>query len=155
MPKRLQVQQLADEDLDVAEEGDEEAELREEVSEGTSLSESESESVSESEMLARDMWVARRSTEEALYCSRAIVRVSWGRLGRGHLIWDGDKERPLGMCSLVRRVCLWLLWLELWDLDDGAGAAGVALLEGISRMLSLRPVVGSVVDSRAGSWETW
>lgn len=50
---------------------------------------------------------------------------------------------------------MWLLWLELWDLDDGAGAAGVALLEGISRILSLRPVVGSVVDSRAGSWETW
>jgi hypothetical protein len=75
-------------------------------------------------------------------------------LGRGHSIFEGESERPLGMCSLVRRECL-LLLLECFE--DGAGAEGAEedFAEGMSRMLSLRPVVGSVVDSRAGSWETW
>lgn len=151
MPKRLQVQQLVDEDLEdeVADDGEEDPllrELREDVSDGTS----ESLSLSESES---SMWVepkrcVRRSTEEALYCSRVIVRVSWGRFGRGHSIFEGDNERPLGMCSLVRRVCL--LWP--WEREDSAGAGGAEDFAcGMSRMLSLRPVVGSVVDSRAGS----
>lgn len=150
MPYLLQVHALVDEDLDDAlvDDGDEEALLREDVSEGTSLSESLSLSLSDSSR-AFPSRLARRSTEEALYCSRVIVRVSCGRLGRGHLICEGDKERPLGICSLVRRVCL----LLECDFEDGAGAtAGPGdFPDGMSRMLSLRPVVGSVVDSRAGS----
>jgi hypothetical protein len=81
MPKRLQVQQLVDEDLEdaLAEDGEEEPllrELREEVKEGTS----ESESLSLSS-LSESSWVlprrlARRLTEDALYCSREIVLVS-------------------------------------------------------------------------------
>lgn len=147
--------QQEDEERDDALEGDDEALLRLEVSEGTSLSESLSLSLSE-EMRVEPRRLLRRSTDDALYCSRAMVRVSWGRLGRGHLICEGDSERPLGMCSLVRRLCL--LLLLLWcDLDDGAGAgAGAdALADGMLRMFSLRPVVGSVVNSRAGSCETW
>jgi len=163
MPNRLHVQVPAEEERDVAllEDGDEVAELREEVRDGTSLSlpESLSEAEEGEERRVELMREVRRSTEDELYCSRVIVRVSWGRLGRGDLIWEGERERPLGMCSLVRRECLW--WLEgvevegAWDLDDREGAGGKPLLEGISRMLSLRPVVGSVVDSLAGSWETW
>jgi len=156
IPKRLHVQQLADEGRDdvLAEDGDEEPllrELRDEVRDGTSepLSLSLSESIR-----ALPSRLARRSTEDALYCSRVIVRVSCGRLGRGHSIFEGESERPLGMCSLVRRECLLLEWP--CDREDGAGAEGVGDFPGgMSKMLSLRPVVGSVVDSRAGSWETW
>ena len=50
----------------------------------------------------------------------------------------GETPRPLGMFCEARRV---------WD--DLAGAA--AALDGMSMMFSLRPVVGSVVWSLAGS----
>jgi hypothetical protein len=40
--------------------------------------------------------------------------------------------------------------LEEDDLDDLLDLSG-----GTSRMFSMRPVVGSVVESWAGSWETW
>jgi hypothetical protein len=47
-----------------------------------------------------------------------------------------------------------------WRLEDWWAAAAeceadAALAPGMSRMLSLRPVVGSTVNSRAGSCETW
>jgi 3-deoxy-D-manno-octulosonic-acid transferase len=44
--------------------------------------------------------------------------------------------------------------VRLESAEAGALAA-VGLPEGMSRMLSLRLVVGSTTDSRAGSWETW
>jgi hypothetical protein len=74
----LQVHALVDEDLEVAlvEDGDEEALLREEVSEGTSLSESLSLSSLSLSSCALPRRLASRSTEEALYCSRVMVRVS-------------------------------------------------------------------------------
>ena len=66
------------------------------------------------------------------------------------MIWEGDRERPLGMLAEARRECRF----------DAAGAgaaaaAGADLAAGMSRVLSLRPVVGSVTESRAGSCETW
>jgi hypothetical protein len=67
----------------------------------------------------------------------------------GLLICEGEIPRPRGNSLEYRRE------LRL---------AGSAVLEdrleldfpaGTSRMLSLRPVVGSTTDSCAGSWETW
>lgn len=77
-------------------------------------------------------------------------RVSWGRWGLGATMRSGDRPRPLGMDAVETRRD-WLL-----DLVAGwADAAGLDVRPGISMMFSLRPVVGSVVWSLAGSCETW
>jgi hypothetical protein len=106
--------------------------------------------------------------------------VAWGEIGIGDLICETERGRPLGMSTaklsrgdsrreedecfsrdeecfeewededLLDEECLEELEL-LWDEDD--------LLEdfsrGTSRMFNTRPVVGSVVEETAGSWETW
>ena len=59
---------------------------------------------------------------------------------------DGDRPRPLAM-ALEARLSPWVV------ARGGCGSGGFGVL-GTSRILSLRPVVGSVVDGRAGSWET-
>lgn len=76
-------------------------------------------------------------------------RVWCGRSGFGETICEGEMERPLGIeAALVRR--LWRDDDACWDDDDED-----FVFPGMSRMLSLRPVVGSVVWSLAGSCETW
>lgn len=93
------------------------------------------------------------------YCVLMTCRVWWGRSGRGAMILEGDRERPFGIEAtdevLIRRL---LSRADEWR-DDFSGREELVdeflVLPGMSRMLSLRPVVGSVVWSRAGSWDTW
>jgi hypothetical protein len=50
-----------------------------------------------------------------------------------------------------------LLEEDLDDLEDEDDLEDFSLLEedGTSRIFKIRPVVGSVVEAWAGSWETW
>jgi hypothetical protein len=107
--------------------------------------------------------------------------VACGVSGFGDWILEIDKGRPLGMSTARLRLsrldsrreeedecfsprlewCLddflsfsddedfeeWLLEDDLWE-DD-------FLSLGTSRMFRTRPVVGSVVEDCAGSWDTW
>jgi hypothetical protein len=62
-------------------------------------------------------------------------------------MFEGDIARPFGIDAvLIRRECRSEEDRELWwdELDD-------LVLPGMSRILSFRPVVGSVVWSLAGS----
>jgi hypothetical protein len=100
--------------------------------------------------------------------------VAWGVTGLGDWIWEIDKGRPLGMSTerlrlsrrdsrrevdecLSRELCLVEDRLSEECLDEDEVLED--LLEdfsfGTSRMFRTRPVVGSVVDDCAGSWETW
>jgi len=104
--------------------------------------------------------------------------VACGEIGFGDLIWETERGRPFGisMAKLSRRdsrreeeeecledeECLdededlleeeCLEELELLDerLEDFSDFS-----LGTSRMFNTRPVVGSVVEETAGSWETW
>lgn len=161
MPYRSHVQQLLPEEtLD----GDDELVDRE-VRDGTSepeSSESNSDSSSSEIEVAEEAglmaWRAKRvdnaSSVALSYCVWITSRVWYGRFGLGATILEGEMERPLGMdCELTRR-CSRLVPEEredeLCDVDED-----LEDLLGMSRMLSLRPVVGSVVWSLAGSCETW
>jgi hypothetical protein len=67
------------------------------------------------------------------------------------MILEGESERPLGMeAVLMRRLCR-----SDEERDDVCWVDEDFVFPGMSRMLSLRPVVGSVVWSLAGSCETW
>jgi len=103
--------------------------------------------------------------------------VAWGEMGVGDFICETERGRPFGMSTdmlsrrdsrreedecfsrdeecfeecededLLDEECLEELELELlWDEDFSLGT---------SRMFNERPVVGSVVEETAGSWETW
>jgi len=68
-------------------------------------------------------------------------------MGIGCLMSDGETGRPLGMLIDRRRAS-----------REGFGWETVPPAEptiGTSRMLSVRPVVGSLVELCAGSCETW
>jgi hypothetical protein len=110
------------------------------------------------------VWRAKREESESRvdlsYCVLITWRVWCGRLGRGAMIWEGLRERPLGMEAVLMR--------REWRDDDDDEEEECADedeeeddeeddfdLPGMSRMFSLRPVVGSVVWSFAGSCETW
>jgi len=100
--------------------------------------------------------------------------VAWGATGFGDLIWETERGRPLGISVAVsrrdsRRVldeCFSRLELcledrslsdeECFDEDDDLDDDLCDdFSDGTSRMFKTRPVVGSVVDDWAGSWETW
>jgi hypothetical protein len=99
--------------------------------------------------------------------------VACGATGFGDLICETESGRPLGISTAElsrrdsRRVedeeCLDLRSLsddECFDDDDeDEDVLDDDLCEdfsdGTSRMLRTRPVVGSVVEDWAGSWETW
>jgi len=119
------------------------------------------------------------STVGAAKLDWRMCLVAWGEIGFGDLICETERGRPFGMSTdalsrrdsrreedecfsrdeecleewededLLDEECLEELEL-LWDED---------LLEdfslGTSRMFNERPVVGSVVEETAGSWETW
>jgi hypothetical protein len=108
--------------------------------------------------------------------------VACGVIGFGDLIWETERGRPFGMSTLKlsrrdsRRdeddeclsredeECFDDEWEE--DFEDEECLEDELLLDedlweeedfslGTSRMFNTRPVVGSVVDACAGSWETW
>jgi hypothetical protein len=105
--------------------------------------------------------------------------VACGVIGLGDLICETERGRPFGMSTvkLSRRdsrreeddeclsredECLDEEWEEDFDeecldeellLDEDLWEEDFSL--GTSRMFNTRPVVGSVVDDWAGSWETW
>jgi len=111
------------------------------VSEGTSESSSE-ESSSESMFCS-----AKRRLSSSRVVLSYWVLMTWrvwpGRWGLGAAMREGERERPLATLAVETR-------RDLRSAEDDE-----VLAAGMSRMLSLRPVVGSVVCSLAGSWETW
>jgi len=139
------------------------------VEDGQSKSESSSSSrvVSEKRLVRSATVTASRVP----YSVSRIALVACGEIGFGDWICEMERGRPLGMSveaarasrredeeeclledlsDLLEEECLLEDLLEdLEDLSD--------LLEddGTSRMFKTRPVVGSVVDAWAGSWETW
>ena len=116
------------------------------TSESASLSNSDS---SESSMVA---WLKRDVSFAIVAGSYSVVtiwRVWFGLMGVGETILDGERARPLGISELTRRECRLVLLLLV------AEAAEPDVVPGISRTFSFRPVVGSVVNSLAGSCETW
>ena len=120
------------------------------VSDGTS--ESPSLSNSESPEPSRVAWLKRDISFAIVAGSYSVVticRVWFGLIGVGETILDGGRARPLGISELTRRECRLVLLLLV------AEAAEPDVVPGISRTFSFRPVVGSVVNSLAGSCETW
>jgi hypothetical protein len=117
------------------------------VRDGTSesLSESKYESselVDEAgEMDCRENLLVRASSVALSYWVLMTWRVWCGRSGRGATILEGESERPLGIEAVLMR--------RDWRFDEerscGADEDDVLVFPGMSRMLSLRPVVGSVV----------
>lgn len=98
------------------------------------------------------------------YSVSRIALVAWGEIGFGDWIWEIERGRPLGMSVLAARAsrreedeeCLLEELLLEEDLDDLEDEDDLDDLEdGTSRMFKTRPVVGSVVEAWAGSWETW
>lgn len=103
------------------------------------------------------------------YSVSRIALVACGETGFGDCIWEIERGRPLGMSVLAARAsrreedeeCLLeeeelLLEEDLDDLEDEDDLEDLSLLEedGTSRIFKTRPVVGSVVEAWAGSWET-
>jgi hypothetical protein len=110
--------------------------------------------------------------------------VAFGEIGFGDLIWETESGRPFGMsrAKLSRRdsrreeeECLLSRDEECLEEDEECLEEDEDLLDeeclelelelfderledfslGTSRMFNTRPVVGSVVEETAGSWETW
>jgi hypothetical protein len=140
-------------------------ELREEpVEDGQSKSESLSSSrVVSEKRLVRSATV---TVSRVPYSVSRIALVAWGEIGFGDCIWETERGRPLGMSVEAARAsrreeeeeCLLEDLSDLLeeDLDDLLEDLEDLLEEdGTSRMFKTRPVVGSVVDAWAGSWETW
>jgi hypothetical protein len=148
IPYRSHVQQLLPElTLD-----GEELLVERDVSDGTdSLSESIYESSSDNDeaddagdIVCRANLLVNASSVALSYCVAMTWRVWCGRSGLGAIILEGESERPLGIeAVLIRRECRFELECEERSFDDEDEE--LLVLPGISRMLSLRPVVGSVV----------
>jgi len=140
-----------DDPLDT-DEGDELLDDRE-VSDGTS--ESSSLSKSESSESSRVAWLKRDVSLAIVAGSYSVVticRVWFGLMGVGETILDGERARPLGISELTLRDCRLVLVAEV---REAGAAAERDVAPGTSRTFSFRPVVGSVVNSLAGSCETW
>ncbi len=99
------------------------------------------------------------------YSVSRIALVACGETGFGDWIWETERGRPLGMSVLAARAsrreeeeCLLeevLLEEDLEDLEEEDDLDDLLDVDGTSRMFKTRPVVGSVVEVWAGSWETW
>jgi hypothetical protein len=142
-------------------------ELREEpVEDGQSKSESSSSSkVVAEKRLVRSATVA---ASRVPYSVSRIALVACGEIGFGETIWETERGRPFGISVEAARAsrreeeeeCLLeeedLLEEDLDDLSDLLEDLEDLLeVDGTSRMFKTRPVVGSVVEAWAGSWETW
>jgi hypothetical protein len=111
---------------------------------------------------------------KAPYSVSRMCLVACGEIGFGDTIWETERGRPFGMSVARARdsrrddeECLDEEELEclddeedlLEDLCEEEEDFEEDLREeesdGTSRMFKTRPVVGSVVESWAGSWETW
>lgn len=131
--------------------------LRELVSEGTSepLSESDSDSLSSESLKSV---AARRALSASMlgFMKRSCTtcRVACGLVGKGDWICDGERERPLGTWTELRRECPLDVEVEKRLDVRSLPVSGWLLEKGMSRMFSFRPVVGSTTDSLAGSCET-
>jgi len=142
-------------------------ELSEEpVEDGHSKSESSSSSrvVSEKRLVRSPTVTASRVP----YSVSRIALVACGEIGFGDWICETERGRPLGMSVEAARAsrreeeeeCLLEDLSDLLEeeclLDDLLDDLEDLLDEdGTSRMFKTRPVVGSVVEAWAGSWETW
>jgi len=163
IPYRSQ-EQLEQSEPEETEDGEEESEREERLEpaeEGGSESYSSSSSMEASEK--REVMSATVVALRVPYSVSRMSLVAWGEIGFGDAIWETERGRPFGMSfemEVSRRAsrreeeeCLELEEdledLEEDDLED--------LLEedGTSRIFRTRPVVGSVVEAWAGSWETW
>jgi hypothetical protein len=106
------------------------------------------------------------------YSVSRMSLVACGEIGLGDWICEMESGRPFGISverardsrreeCLLEEECLSLLEEEDLDEDLWEDDLEEDLLEeedledGTSRMFKTRPVVGSVVESWAGSWETW
>jgi len=101
------------------------------------------------------------------YSVSRIALVACGEMGFGDWICDMERGRPFGMSVLAARAsrreeeeeCLLeeevLLEEDLDDLEEEDDLDDLLEADGTSRMFKTRPVVGSVVEAWAGSWETW
>ena len=76
-------------------------------------------------------------------------------MGVGETILDEERARPLGISELTRREYRLVLLLLVAEVREAGAAAEPGVALGTSRKFSFRPVMGSVVDSLAGSCETW
>jgi len=105
----------------------------------------------------------------APYSVSRIAFVACGETGFGETIWETERGRPFGMSVEAARAsrredeeCLLeeddLLEEDLDDLSDlleDLEDLSDLEVDGTSIMFRTRPVVGSVVEAWAGSWETW
>jgi hypothetical protein len=104
------------------------------------------------------------------YSVSRMCLVACGEIGFGDWIWETERGRPFGMSvarardsrreeeeCLLELECLSLLEEDLDDdlCEDDFEDLRSDLSDGTSRMFRTRPVVGSVVESWAGSCETW
>jgi hypothetical protein len=102
------------------------------------------------------------------YSVSRITLVACGETGFGDCICDMERGRPLGMSVLAARAsrreeeeeCLLedeelLLEEDLDDLEEEDDLDDLLEADGTSSIFKTRPVVGSVVEACAGSWETW
>jgi hypothetical protein len=119
-------------------------------------------------MVVSEKRLVRASTVAASrvpYSVSRMVLVACGEIGFGLWIWEMERGRPLGMSVVAARAArreeeeeflLEEVLLEE-DLEDLEEEVLEDLLEadGTSRMFKTRPVVDSVVEAWAGSWETW
>ena len=76
-------------------------------------------------------------------------------MGVGETILDEERARPLGISELTRREYRLVLLLLVAEVREAGAAAEPGFAPGTSKKFSFRPVMGSVVDSLAGSCETW
>jgi hypothetical protein len=145
-------------------------ELSEEpVEDGQSKSESSSSSrvVSEKRLVRSPTVTASRVP----YSVSRIALVACGEIGFGDWICEMERGRPLGMSVEAARAsrreeeeeCLLEDLSDLLEeecllddlLEDLEDLSDLLDEDGTSRMFKTRPVVGSVVEAWAGSWETW
>jgi len=170
IPYRSHEQAEVFERSDMDERVESDLELREEpVEDGQSTSESSSRVVSEKRLVRS----ATVTTSRVPYSVSRIVLVACGETGIGDWICEMERGRPLGMSVEAARAsrreeeeeCLLEDLSDLLEeecllddlLDDFEDLSGLSVLleGGTSRMFKTRPVVGSVVEVWAGSWETW
>lgn len=103
----------------------------------------------------------------APYSASRMCFVACGEQGFGDWICETESGRPFGMSEvrardsrrdevgcLLELECLEELDLEE-DLEDEDLEEDLEDLDATSRMFRTRPVVGSVVESSLGLWETW
>jgi hypothetical protein len=105
------------------------------------------------------------------YSASRMCFVACGEQGFGDWICEMESGRPFGMSAvrardsrrdevgcLLELECLEELDFEEEDLDEEdleEDLEDLDLSDATSRMFRTRPVVGSVVESSPGLWETW